>query len=73
MGPLLTLFPNPLPTPVLTRPLKIYVYRHFGVSETLLYQSLDMCGLPRFACPEDVFSTNQLVGIYFLTNFGYLT
>ena len=33
MGPLLTLFPNPLLTPLLTRPLKNYFYRHFGVSE----------------------------------------
>ena len=33
MGPLLTLFPNPLPTPFLTRPLKNYFYRHFGVSK----------------------------------------
>ena len=35
MGPLLTLFSNPLPTPLLTRPLKNYFYRHFGVSDTL--------------------------------------
>ena len=34
VGPLLTLFSNPLPTPLLTRPLKKYFYRHFGVSET---------------------------------------
>ena len=33
MGPLLTLFSNPLPTPLLTRPLKNYFYRHFGVSD----------------------------------------
>ena len=33
MGPLLTLFSTPLPTPLLTRPLKNYFYRHFGVSE----------------------------------------
>ena len=33
MGPLFTLFSNPLPTPLLTRPLKNYFYRHFGVSE----------------------------------------
>ena len=33
MGPLLILFSNPPPTPLLTRPLKNYFYRHFGVSE----------------------------------------
>ena len=33
VGPLLTLFSNPLPTPLLTRPLKNYFYRHFGVSD----------------------------------------
>ena len=33
MGPLLTLFSNPLPTPLLTRPLKDYFYRHFGVAD----------------------------------------
>ena len=33
MGSLLTLFSNPLLTPFLTRPLKIYFYCHFGVSE----------------------------------------
>ena len=33
MGPLLTIFSNPLPIPLLTRPLKNDFYRHFGVSE----------------------------------------
>ena len=33
VGPLLTLFSNPLPTPLLTRPLKNDFYHHFGVSE----------------------------------------
>ena len=34
MGPLSTVFSNPLPTPpFLTRPLKNYFYRHFGVSD----------------------------------------
>ena len=32
VGPLLTLFSNLLPTPLLTRPLKNCFYRHFGVS-----------------------------------------
>ena len=36
MGPLSTLFSNPLPTPLLTRTLKNYFYRHFGVSEILV-------------------------------------
>ena len=36
MGPLLTLFSNPLPTPLLTRPLKNYFYRHFGVFEVAI-------------------------------------
>ena len=31
----MTLFSNPLPTPLLTRPLKNYFYRHFGVSESM--------------------------------------
>ena len=36
VGRLLTVFSNPLPTPLLTRPLKNYFYRHFGVSEICL-------------------------------------
>ena len=35
VGPLLTLFWHPLPTPLLTRHLKNYVNRHLGVSEIL--------------------------------------
>ena len=51
MGPLLNLFSNPLPTPLLTRPLKNSFYHHFGVSE-LCQLDEPYRAIARFAATE---------------------
>ena len=48
---------DPLPTPLLTRPLKNYFYRHFGVSEAMRikFVKADLRGLCAMKVVELVF------------------
>ena len=53
VGPQLTLFSNPLPTPLLTRALKNYFYRHFGVSDSF-------CSSAKLFCVDSAIRTETI-------------